>query len=308
MDLLFSIMPFFNVGLVGSVVSKFSGINMSMCVLLGILYMGATPVEAVICMLTFNTYTYFTMYSQEHRINFKDFTFFPGIKIVIPTLITIAGVAIQPFIGITFFIAVFLIEIFALIYKGMEPKVRPAIKDVLTMCVIASILVIIGLGLVQFLPKTWYFAFDGVVILCFAYLMWIAGNRGAMQTIWDKILYGAAFVTGLTGIDASDWLGAMHRTNRSALCRCYPIVINTAQIVALIVSFAIYQYFSLGALFITIGAAVGIRLFGVNVPGDKGKFSYLTLGLTVIAVLVFMLTQPAPTGFPELPLFEMSLF
>jgi len=142
--LIFAILPFFNAGLVGSIAARITGINMSMCVLMGILYMGATPVEAVVVMLTFNTYTYFTIYSQEHRISFKNFTFFPGIRIVIPILLTIAGIAIQPFMGITFFVAIFLLEIFAMIYKQMEPKIRPSIRELLIMCGIASILVVIG--------------------------------------------------------------------------------------------------------------------------------------------------------------------
>ncbi|MGE1062341.1 hypothetical protein NXG27_06895 [Megasphaera paucivorans] len=308
MDLLFAILPFFNAGLVGSITARITGINMSMCVLMVILYMGATPVEAIVVMLTFNTYTYFTIYSQEHRISFKNFTFFPGIRIVIPILLTIAGIAIQPFMGITFFVAIFLLEIFAMIYKQMEPKIRPSIRELLIMCGIASILVVIGLTLVQFIPKEWYFAFDGIVIIGVAYFMWAVGDRNAMQSIWDKLLYGAAFITGITGIDASDWLGAMHRNNRSVLCRCYPIVINTAQVAALLVSFVLYRYFSLGSLFTTIGAAIGVRLFGVYVPSDKGKFSYLALGLTVLAVLIFMLTQPVPSGFPELPLFSQDTF
>ena len=145
--------------------------------------MGATPVEAVVVMLTFNTYTYFTIYSQEHRISFKNFTFFPGIRIVIPILLTIAGIAIQPFMGITFFVAIFLLEIFAMIYKQMEPKIRPSIRELLIMCGIASILVVIGLTLVQFIPKEWYFAFDGIVIIGVAYFMWAVGDRNAMKGV-----------------------------------------------------------------------------------------------------------------------------
>ena len=66
MDILWAILPFFNAGLVASIFSRFTGMNMSMCTLLTLLYMGATPVESVVAMLLFNAFTYFTIYSQQH--------------------------------------------------------------------------------------------------------------------------------------------------------------------------------------------------------------------------------------------------
>ena len=300
MDFLLGLLPYLGAGLAASIAAKATGINMSMCMLLVVLYMGATPTEAVIVMLTFNTYSYFTVYSQLHRISFKDFTFFPGVRIAIPLVLTIAAIAIQPFLGITLFVGVFLLEMFALIYKGMDPEIRPDIKSLIQMCAIASVLTTIGVALIQFFPAQWYFVFAGLVIIGYVVLMWSSGNRSDYQNIWDKILYGAAFLTGLTGIEAADWLESQHRSTRSGLSRCFVIVINTAMVVALLISYAIYNYFSIGALFTTVGAAVGVRLFGIHEFTGKGKFNYVTMGLAVLAVLIFYLVQPVPVGFPEI--------
>ena len=113
MEMLSAIAPFFVAGLLGTVFARFTGINMSMCVLLMFLYMGAKPVECIAAMLMFNVFTYFTVYSQLHVMKIKSFTFFPGVRLAIPILITIALAALNPFIGIVFFVFTFLMEIFA---------------------------------------------------------------------------------------------------------------------------------------------------------------------------------------------------
>ena len=77
MEMLSAIAPFFVAGLLGTVFARFTGINMSMCVLLMFLYMGAKPVECIAAMLMFNVFTYFTVYSQLHVMKIKSFTFFP---------------------------------------------------------------------------------------------------------------------------------------------------------------------------------------------------------------------------------------
>ena len=257
---------------------------------------GAKSVECIAAMLMFNVFTYFTVYSQLHVMKIKSFTFFPGVRLAIPILITIALAALNPFIGIVFFVFTFLMEIFAKIYKEMDAKSRPTKGKIGQMVVLAAVLVTIGTALVQFIPENYYYIVGGVTILIFALFM------------WDKLLYASTFLTGLSGIDGTDWLTAMRRNPESVLSKCYPIVINGAMIIALLASYAMYQYFSLGALFATIGSAVGIRLFGLYEHKEKGSFSYLTLGIAVLAALVFMIIQPVPTGFPVLPMADNAGF
>ena len=302
MELLSAILPFFGAGLLGAVFSRFTGMNMSMCLLMIFLYMGAKPGELIVAMLLFNVFTYFTVYSQEHRMNMKTFVIFPGVKFLLPVFITVILAAVSPFFSIVFFVIVFLLEIFAKIYQGIPQKVRPTKGQLVQMCVIASVLVVIGAVIVEFIPTAYYYILAGIVILAFAALMWFAGDRKKWNRSWDTILYGTTFLAGLTGIDATDWLTAMRRNEQSVLSRCYPIVINSAMVVGLIAAYLIFRYFSLGALFSTIGAAVGVRFFGVETHSTKGKFSYLTLGIAVLAALVFMIIQPQPVGFPELPM------
>lgn len=304
MELLWAIAPFFMAGFLGTVLARFTGLSMSMCVALFFLYMGATPVECMAAMLMFNVFTYFTVYSSLHVMKLKGFTFFPGWKLVIPVVITIALAAVSPFAGIWFFIFVFLMEIFAKIYKDMDKAHRPAKGDIVKMVVIAAVLMSIGVALVQFVPQHYYYIVAGVVILIYAIVMWRSGNRRKGASLWDKWLYATAFLTGLSGIEASSWNQAMHRQQESALSRCYPIVLNGAMILALVVSFVLYRYFSLGALFATIGSAFGIRLFGLYAHNEKGKFSYFTLFIAVLAALIFMIIQPQPVGFPVIPMAE----
>ncbi len=294
--------------LLGTVFARFTGINMSMCVLLMFLYMGAKPVECIAAMLMFNVFTYFTVYSQLHVMKIKSFTFFPGVRLAIPILITIALAALNPFIGIVFFVFTFLMEIFAKIYKEMDAKSRPTKGKIGQMVVIAAILVTIGAAIVQFIPENYYYIVGGVTILIYAFVMWRTGDRRKGTAWWDKMLYASTFLTGLSGIDGTDWLTAMRRNPESVLSKCYPIVINGAMIIGLLASYAMYQYFSLGALFATIGSAVGIRLFGLYEHKEKGSFSYLTLGIAVLAALVFMIIQPVPTGFPVVPMADQTGF
>jgi hypothetical protein len=157
MEMLSAIAPFFVAGLMGTVFARFTGINMSMCVLLMFLYMGAKPVECIAAMLMFNVFTYFTVYSQLHVMKIKSFTFFPGVRLAIPILITIALAALNPFIGIVFFVFTFLMEIFAKIYKEMDAKSRPTKGKIGQMVVIAAILVTIGAAIVQFIPENYYY-------------------------------------------------------------------------------------------------------------------------------------------------------
>ncbi len=306
MDLLSLIIPFLMVGLVSSVFARLTGVNMSMYVLMIYLYMGAKPGEAIIAMLLFNGFTYFTVYSQQHTMTMKTFRIFPGIKFIIPLLGTVILAALSPFLGIVFFIIIFLLETFAKMYADMNPKVRPAKKELFRMIAIAAVLAAAGVLAVSLVPEQSYYVVAGAAILAYAVLMRLSGSRSRFERSWDGILYGSAFVTGLTGIDATDWLMAMRRTRESILSRCYPIVINAAMIVALIVAYGAYRYFAIGALFATIGAALGIRFFGLPEHSTRGSFSSVTLALAVVAALIFMLAQPAPTGIMAVPMGEDS--
>ena len=128
-------------------------------------------------MLMFNVFTYFTVYSQLHVMKIKSFTFFPGVRLAIPILITIALAALNPFIGIVFFVFTFLMEIFAKIYKEMDAKSRPTKGKIGQMVVIAAVLVTIGTALVQFVPENYYYIIGGVTILIYAFVMWRTGDR-----------------------------------------------------------------------------------------------------------------------------------
>ena len=116
LDNIWTLLPYFDAGIVAAVVARFTGMNLSMTVLFALLYIGATPVEAVMSMLVFNPFTYFTVYTQQHILGIKDLTFFPGAKMLIPVIVTLALATFNPFVGIIIFIALFLAESFANVY------------------------------------------------------------------------------------------------------------------------------------------------------------------------------------------------
>lgn len=306
MDIFSVIIPFLMAGLVSAVFSRFTGINMSMYLLMIFLYMGAKPGESIIAMLLFNTFTYFTIYSQQHVMTMKTFIIFPGIKFLIPLVITLGLALLSPFLGIVFFVVVFLLEIFAKIYTGMNKKIRPTKQQLIQMSAIASVCVLVGVVLIQFIPEQYYYIIAGAAILLLTLLMGLAGNRRRFESQWDGILYGSTFISGLVGIDATDWLMSMHRNNQSMLSRCYPIVINAASIIGLVVAYGMYRYFSVGALFATIGASIGIRFFGLPEFSDRGTFSRVTIALAIIAALIFLVSQPHPTGILAIPVSNES--
>ena len=50
-------------------------------------------------------------------------------------------------------------------------------------------------------------------------------------------------------------------------------------------------------LITAIGAAIGIRLFGLYEFPRHGSFSYLAIGFAVAAVVCLYLVSPTPVGF-----------
>lgn len=308
LDNIWTLLPYFDAGIVAAVVARFTGMNLSMTVLFALLYIGATPVEAVMSMLVFNPFTYFTVYTQQHILGIKDLTFFPGAKMLIPVIVTLALATFNPFVGIIIFIALFLAESFAKVYKAMDVKKRPSARHIVFMTLGASVLMIIGLVLVQWFPEKYYYILAGAAALVFVIIMAVSSNRRAYTGMWDYLMYGSAFISGLTGIIADDWFGAMKRQKESALSQVYPIVMYSAAVITLLAGYGVYSYFSAGSLFLTIGAALTIRFLGVYDYGKSGKFSYLALGMTVLVILIFWLIQPVPTGLPEIADKATSLF
>lgn len=306
MDIFSVILPFLMYGLMSAVFARFTGINMSMYLLMIFLYMGAKPGETIVAMLLFNTFTYFTVYSQQHVMTMKTFIIFPGVKFIIPLVITLGLALLSPFLGIVFFVVVFLLEIFAKIYTSMNKKIRPTKQQLVQMSAVASVCVLVGVFVIQFIPEQYYYLVAGAAILLLTVLMWIAGDRRRLEPQWDGILYASTFVTGLVGIDATDWLMSMRRANQSMLAHCYPIVINAASIVGLILAYGMYRYFSVGALFATIGASIGIRFFGVPEYSERGVFSRVTIALAIVAALIFLISQPQPTGILAAPVSNES--
>lgn len=301
MEFLFQALPYFNIGLVVAVLSRFTGASMTLLVLPAILYLGAYPAEATIFLLIYGLYNFITVTSQQRGISLKRFPLFPGAKALIPMVIVVAAIVLTTFGGIILFVAWFVAELSTLMYQSIEKDVRPKISELLTMCAIASAIAVVGVialaGFVKIFPMEWYYVPAGLVIFGIVFFMWQAGkNRSLYGHCWDKFLYGTVFLTGFTGLDISDWCEGLPRERLTPLARVFPIVANWAMLVALAVSYFIFHYFAIMGMFAAIGSAIGIRFFGLYTFGRREGLPILAVVLITIVVLCLYLTQPVPVG------------
>ena len=79
-----------------------------------------------------------------------------------------------------------------------------------------------------------------------------------------------------------------------------PMITVVGGYAGLMVVFGLYNIFSIPSLITAIGAAVGIRLFGLYEFPRNGSFSYLAIGFAVAAVVCLYLVSPTPIGFDHI--------
>jgi hypothetical protein len=301
MEFLFQALPYFNIGLVVAVLSRFTGASMTILVLPAILYLGAYPAEATIFLLTYGLYNFITVTSQQQGISLKSFPLFPGVKALIPMVIVVAAIALTTFGGIILFVAWFVAELSTLMYRSIDKDVRPKISSLVIMCTIASAIAVVGVvalaGFVKVFPVEWYYVAAGLVIFGVTFFMWQVGkDRSLYGRCWDKFLYGAVFLNGFMGLDISDWCEGLPRERVTPLARVFPIVANWAMLVALTVSYLLFHYFAIMGLFAAIGSAIGIRFFGLYSFGRREGLPLLAIAIIIMAVFCLYLTQPIPIG------------
>ena len=82
-----------------------------------LLIWGATPLDVVAFMLLFVVYNNFTSETQDVRLDYKDLVLFPKWRLLIPLVLTVVGIFINPAIGIAVFMACFVLELLATVFK-----------------------------------------------------------------------------------------------------------------------------------------------------------------------------------------------
>lgn len=300
MEILNAIAPFMSIGLFSSIVSRFSGANLSILVFCALLYAGTSPIETIGIMITYLIFTKLTLHTQKYPISLKRMRVFNGIIILVPVFLMLFSLIIYPFAALVIFILTFTIEIMTQIAMQIPAHEKFSLKEIALYTIIASILMILGLVSTYYIPANMYYIAGGIcaLVIC-AFFKWVGDDRRRLQDIWDKIIMISFIFTGLFGFDLSDWLLDTKRVKTSRLHKNLPLIIFPTFFIVLLAANILFGIFSLSGLCTTFFTALGIRLFGYYEMSGKGKFSIVALSITVLAVLILFLTNPHPTGITQ---------
>lgn len=299
MEFITLLLPFFVAGIIAAILSKLTGITMSMVLVPALLYLGAKPLEVVSFMFLFVLYNNFTVETQDVRLDFKNLMFFKGWTLIIPILIVIALAFFFPVVSIGLFVLYFIAELGAALYRRLPERQRPSKAMVIKHVIIASITTLIGACLVPFIPSFLYFGFAGLAILIITGFAWYAGkHRDAFSKSWDYIWSALHLLFGAFGVEASRYPKALQRTFKGGhMETMMPLVTVFASFFGLIVMYLMNAQFSLPAFAGAIGSAFTIRIIGLYQFSKSGGFSLGAAVLAVALVICLYLVSPQATGF-----------
>lgn len=298
MEFVTALAPFLVMGFFAALLSRFTGLSSTMMLTPAVLYMGATPVETVSFMLTFILYNNFTMETQDLRLSLKEFTFFPGWRIAIPVVLTVAASVVVPFLALAFFITCFILEMGAAIYKRMKPQDQPPVREIVSNALLSALFCVIGVLLITFIPENLYYIAAGLGILVILGFAWYAGqHRDAFRGTWQRIWNALHLLLGLFGVEGAIYARGLKRSFSSKVDYLMPLITVAAGFAGLLALFLVYNVFSIPSLVAAVGSAIAVRLFGVYEFNNRGGFSYVAIGLGILVVLCLYLVQPVPTGF-----------
>ena len=298
MEYITVLLPFLGAGFMSAVISRFTGVAISMLLVPTILYMGATPAETIAFMLTFVLYNNFTVETQDVRMSAKDLVFFPGWRLIIPVILSLVIGLVLPYVGVGIFIFCFILELAAALYYQIPVEQRPTVASVVYYSLAAMVACIAGVLLFPFIPAPYFFIVVGVAILTVTAFAWYAGkHRDAFRGSWGTIWTALAFVLGFVGIEASSYNKGLRRSFATGFDGVLSIVMAMGAFAGMMLYFAMYNEFSMPSLIAAIGSAIGIRFFGVYEFSRGGSFSYVAIALAMLAVLCLYLVAPEPVGF-----------
>ncbi len=301
MDFLMAMLPYFNIGFFGAIVARFTGMNLSVLVLCSVLYLGATPVQAVGMLLTFLSFMLLTRHTQNTRLTWKNMRIFHSWRILIPVLFVVLTISINPFYAIAAFIGFFLMEVMAYLYAELPADEKITKRQWLTWTAIGTAAGVLGLFLLSFIPATWYYLIVGLVILAICAFAYTAGNhRNRFSAYWDTVIYGSWILLGAFGFELSDWLTDLQRTKNTALMRYLPLITVPVVFLVFVAGHIMYGTLTLSGLILAVAATIGVRFFGLYEVSGRGSFNLIAIAMAVLTVLTLFLVQPAPTGVTDL--------
>ena len=179
------LLPFLLLGFVAAGLSRISGVALSMIIVPTLLIWGARPLDVVAFMLLFVVYNNFTAETQDVRLDYKDLVLFPRWRITIPIVLTALITFLSPPAGIGGFMACFVLELMATVYKRIPERDRPAIHRVVILSVLSAVVTAVGAYVGPTISEDYYFGFAGLAILLITAFAWYAGrNRDAFKGIY----------------------------------------------------------------------------------------------------------------------------
>ena len=240
------LLPFLLLGFVAAGLSRISGVALSMIIVPTLLIWGATPLDVVAFMLLFVVYNNFTAETQDVRLDYKDLVLFPKWRLLIPLVLTAIGVFINPAIGIAVFMACFVLELLATVYKRIPERERPAVHRVIVLAILSAVVTAIGAYVGPTISGDYYFGLVGLAILAITGFAWYAGrNRNAFKGIWEFIWVDFGILLGLFGIESSNYPSGLTRDYKSPMDRMLPMITVVGGYAGLMVIFGVYGMFSL---------------------------------------------------------------
>ena len=113
--------------------------------------------DVVAFMLLFVVYNNFTAETQDVRLDYKDLVLFPRWRITIPIVLTALITFLSPPAGIGVFMACFVLELMATVYKRIPERDRPAIHRVVILSVLSAVVTAVGAYVGPTISEDYYF-------------------------------------------------------------------------------------------------------------------------------------------------------
>ena len=177
LEIISALIPFFLLGIAAAGLSRVSGVALSMIIVPTLLIWGANAIDVIAFMLLFVVYNNFTMETQDVRLDYKDLVLFPKWRLCIPFILSLVAAFFVPAAGIAIFMACFVLELLATVYKRIPENKRPRLHRVIVTSVLSAVVTAVGAYAGPKIPSEYYFICAGLAILIITGFAWYVGNH-----------------------------------------------------------------------------------------------------------------------------------
>ena len=242
LEIISALIPFFLLGIAASGLSRVSGVALSMIIVPTLLIWGANAIDVIAFMLLFVVYNNFTMETQDVRLDYKDLVLFPKWRLCIPFILSLVAAFFAPAAGIAIFMACFVLELLATVYKRIPENKRPRLHRVIVTSVLSAVVTAVGAYAGPKIPSEYYFICAGLAILIITGFAWYVGNhRDAFRGAWETIWADFNLFLGMFGVEASYYPAALTRSIPNPMDRMLPMITVVGGYAGLMVVFGFYN-------------------------------------------------------------------